>query len=242
MKYPWLLLLMHTGTKTPKTSPLNMKKSVWQCFAALTSPSQNLALCVHVQEQKNPLSTRGNPSAGWGQSLEIIPTQTVCLSRDWDTHGQTLCGIRCTAWRTTAPVCPANTHIWSPQKPRDFTPHLKVPSHPLSLMHILISHLSNQAIQITDFVWGNAQQVLGFQEETHASWAYFKYFEDILTLQWSKNRSGLIKIVQFHSCTDQLIYALVSLWFLFLNSWFIWARRRSKYDFESSAMRKLTTN
>lgn len=124
---------------------------------------------------------------------------------------------------------------------RAFTPHVKVPNHPLSLIHILISHLSKQAIQITDSVWGNAQHVFGFQEETHASWAYFQYFEDILILQWSKNRNALIKIVQFHSCTDQLIYVLVSLWFLFLNSWFIWATRRSK-NFESSVMRKLTTN
>lgn len=242
-KYPWLLLLMHTGPKTLKTSPSNREKSVWPCFAALTSPSQNLALCVHVQEQKNSLSARSNPFPGWGQSLEMFlrVAHKLCLSRDWDTHGQTLFGIRCTAWGTAARVCPAKTLTCSLQKPRDFTPHVKVPSHPLSLIHILISHVSKQAIQITDFVWGNAQHVFGFQKETHASWAYFQYFEDILILQWSKNRSGLTKIVQFHSCTDQLIYVLVSLWFLFLNSWFIWATRRSK-NLESSVMRKLTTN
>lgn len=78
--------------------------------------------------------------------------------------------------------CPAQTHFPSPQEPRDFTPHEKVPIHPLSLIHILISHLSNQAIQTTDFVWGNAEHVFRFQEETHASWAYFQYFEDILIL------------------------------------------------------------
>lgn len=135
-----------------------------------------------------------------------------------------------------------DSHLKSPGAEGLHTPHESGQATPLSLMHILISHLGSQAIQSTDFVWGNAQHVFEFQEETHVSWAYFQYFEDILILQWSKNRSGLIKIVQFHSCTDQVIYVLVSLWFLFLNSWFIWARQRSKNDFESSVMRKLTTN
>lgn len=243
MKYPWSLLLMHTGPKTLKTSPSNREKSVWPCFAALTSPSQNLALCVHVQEQKNPLSARSSPSPEWGQSLEMFlrAAHKLCLSRVWHSHGWMLFGIRCTAWRMRAWVSPAKTHTWSPQKPKVSTLDVKVPSHPLSLIHILLSHLSNQAIQITDFVWGNAH-VFEFQEKTHASWAYFQYFEDILILQWSKNRSRLTKIVQFHSCTDQLIYVLDSLCFLFLNSWFIWARWRSKDYFESSVMRKLTTN
>lgn len=158
-------------TKDTKDFTIKQGKSVWPCFAALTSPSQNLALCVHVQEQKNPLSARSSPSLGWGQSLEMFlrVAHHVCLSRVWHMHGWTLFGIKCTTWRTRTWVCPANTHVWSSQKPRDSTSHMKVPSHPLSLTHIPVSRLSNQAIQITHFVWGNAQHVFRFQEETHAS-------------------------------------------------------------------------
>lgn len=88
MKYPWLLLLMHTGPKPLKTSPSNREKSVWPCFAALTSPSQNLALCVHVQEQKNPLSARSNPFPGWGQSLEMFlrVAHKLCVCPGTGTH------------------------------------------------------------------------------------------------------------------------------------------------------------
>lgn len=137
--------------------------------------------------------------------------------------------------RITAWVCSAKTCIWSPQKPRDFTPPVMVLSHPPSLMHILISHLSNQAIQSTDFSWGNAQRVFGFQEEKHSSWAHVQYFEDILILQWSKNRNGLIQTVQFHSYTDQLSWTTSVLSFQTAGS------RNNNY-FGSSVTRKLRTN
>lgn len=88
MKYSWLLLFMHTGPKTLKTSLSNREKSVWPCFAALTSPSQNLALCVHIQEQKNPLSARSNPFPGWGQSLETFlrVAHQLCVCPGTETH------------------------------------------------------------------------------------------------------------------------------------------------------------
>lgn len=208
---------MHKGPKTLKTSPSNGKISVTMlCNLNFSKPKPGtMCACPRTEEspqcKKQPFSRvrvkLGNVSQGG--------PQTVCLSRDWDTHGRTLFGIKYTIWGTTARVCPAKTHTWSLQKPRDFIPHMKLPSHPLSFIHILISHLSKQAIQITDFLWSNAQHIFRLQQETHASWAYFQYFEDILTLQWSKNRSGLIKIVQFHSCTDQLIYVLASCDFYF---------------------------
>lgn len=136
-------------------------------------------------------------------------------------------------WRMTASAHPGKTHIWSPQKPGDFTASVTALSHQLSLMHILISHLSNQAIQIRGFIWGNTWHVSWFQEEEKLLLSIISRFWRHI-LQWSKNRNGLIKAMRLHSCADQLIYVLVSLCFLFLNSCFAWASWRKRNDFEWS--------
>lgn len=191
-----------------------------------------LAFLRSVPSQGEGNLSQGGPWAVWVLRDTHLrhPFKGSCLGSDKP------------SWRTRAPAHPAKTHFWSHQKPRDFTASLPVLSHQLSLMHILISHLSNQAIQITGFIRGNAWHVFWFQEEKNSSWAYFQCFKDILILQWSKNRNGLINTVQFHSCADRLIYVLVSLCFLFLNSWLVWASWKNKNYFESSITRKLMTN
>lgn len=235
---------MHTGPKTPKTSPSNREKSVWWCFAALTSPGQNLVLCIHGQEQKNPLSARSNLFPEWGQSVEIFLRAAhklcVCPETETCTDGSYLGLEALLGGRQPESALPRLTF----EVPRSQgTSHLmwkcQATRSPLCIFWFHIWVTRQFRVQILSEAMHNMSSS---SKKKHASWAYFQYFEDVLILQWSKNRSGLIKIVQFHSCTDQLIYVLVSLWFLFLNSWFIWARQRSKNYFESSVMRKLTTN